>query len=51
MNVADVASDGEFVELVARAYIARAFERELQAEAVANGLANVLNEMSKRRGK
>lgn len=51
MEVADVAGDDEFVELVARAYIARAFERELMTEAVAEGLAEVIGAIFKRRGK
>ncbi|MEE9457442.1 MAG: hypothetical protein V3W11_09870 [bacterium] len=51
MDVADVADDDEFVDLVARAYIARAFERELLAEAVAEGLAEAIGAMFKKRGR
>lgn len=51
MNVADVADDDAFVELVARAYIARAFERELMTEAFAEGLAEVIGAMFKKRGR
>lgn len=51
MDVADVADDDEFADLVARAYIARAFERELMTEAFAEALAGVINAMFKKRGR
>jgi hypothetical protein len=47
VNVEAVADDGEFVELVARAQIARAFERELLSEAVTEALANVIAALAK----